>query len=99
MIASDHFTGWAFVTPGVVIILLFGAAPIIWSAVMSFQRSNLLSPSTPFVGLANYRQMTHDPVVAQAIQHTLVYTALFVPAAGHRPVSYTHLTLPTILLV
>ena len=79
VVASDHFTGWAFVTPGVVIILLFGAAPIIWSAVMSFQRSNLLSPSTPFVGLANYRQMTHDPVVGQAIQHTLVYTALFVP--------------------
>ena len=79
VVASDHFTGWAFVTPGVVIILLFGAVPIVWSAVMSFQRNNLLSPSTPFVGLANYRQMTHDPVVAQAIQHTLVYTALFVP--------------------
>jgi len=81
VVASDHFTGWAFVTPGVVIILLFGAVPIVWSAVMSFQRNNLLSPSTPFVGLANYRQMTHDPVVAQAIQHTLVYTALFVPGA------------------
>ena len=81
VVASDHFTGWAFVTPGVVIILLFGAVPIVWSAVMSFQRNNLLSPSTPFVGLANYRQMVHDPVVAQAIQHTLVYTALFVPGA------------------
>ena len=79
VVASDHFTGWAFVTPGVVIILLFGAVPIVWSAVMSFQRNNLLSPSTPFVGLANYRQMARDPVVAQAIQHTLVYTALFVP--------------------
>jgi multiple sugar transport system permease protein len=79
MAGSDHFSGWAFVTPGVVIILLFGAAPIVWSAVMSFQRSNLLSPSTPFVGLANYRQMLHDPVVGQAIQHTLIYTALFVP--------------------
>ncbi len=79
VIGSDHFTGWAFVTPGVVIILLFGAAPIVWSAVMSFQRSNLLSPSTPFVGVANYRQLLHDPVVGQAIQHTLVYTALFVP--------------------
>jgi multiple sugar transport system permease protein len=31
------------------------------------------------VGTANYRQLVHDPVVAQAIQHTLVYTALFVP--------------------
>jgi len=79
MVASEHFSGWAFVTPGVAIILLFGAVPIVWSAVMSFQRSNLLSPSTPFVGLANYRQLAHDPIVAQAIQHTLIYTALFVP--------------------
>ena len=31
------------------------------------------------MGTANYRQLVHDPVVAQAIQHTLVYTALFVP--------------------
>ena len=79
MIGSEQFSGWAFVTPGVVIILLFGAVPIIWSAVMSFQRNNLLSPSTPFVGTANYRKLIHDPVVAQAIQHTLVYTVLFVP--------------------
>jgi multiple sugar transport system permease protein len=62
-----------------VIIGLFGAAPIVWSAVMSFQKNNLLTPDTPFVGTANYRQMVHDPVVAQAIQHTLIYTALFVP--------------------
>jgi multiple sugar transport system permease protein len=79
MIGSEQFSGWAFVTPGVVIILLFGAVPIIWSAVMSFQRNNLLSPSTPFVGTANYRKLVHDPVVVQAIQHTLVYTVLFVP--------------------
>jgi multiple sugar transport system permease protein len=46
---------------------------------MSFQHNNLLSGSTPFVGAANYRQLVHDPIVAQAIQHTLVYTALFVP--------------------
>jgi multiple sugar transport system permease protein len=46
---------------------------------MSFQKNNLLSPSTPFVGLANYRQLVRDPVVAQAIEHTLIYTTLFVP--------------------
>jgi multiple sugar transport system permease protein len=79
VIGSEHFSGWAFATPGVAIIGLFGVVPIIWSAVMSFQRNNLLSPSTPFTGLANYRQLVHDPVVAQAIQHTLVYTVLFVP--------------------
>jgi multiple sugar transport system permease protein len=79
--ASEQFAGWAFVTPGVAIILLFGAVPIVWSAVMSFQSNNLLTGNTPYVGLRNYRAMVHDPVVAQAVQHTLVYTALFVPGA------------------
>jgi multiple sugar transport system permease protein len=77
--ASEQLTAWAFLTPGVAIILLFGAVPIVWSLVMSFQRNNLLSPDTPYVGLRNYRAMVHDPVVAQAVQHTLVYTVLFVP--------------------
>ena len=76
---SEQFNGWAFVTPGAVIIVLFWAAPIVWSAVMSFQRNNLLSANTPFVGLSNYRQMIHDPIISQAIQHTFIYTALFVP--------------------
>jgi len=79
LLRSEQFSGWAFVTPGVAIILLFGAVPIVWSAVMSFQRNNLLSPSTPFVGVTNYRKLVHDPVVTQAIGHTLVYTVLFVP--------------------
>jgi multiple sugar transport system permease protein len=76
---GEQAAGWAFVTPGLVVIMLFGVVPIVWSAIMSFQRNNLFSPNTPFVGLANYRQMVHDPVIAQAIEHTLVYTALFVP--------------------
>jgi len=79
LVSSESVTGWAFVTPGVAIIALFGVAPIIWSALMSFQHNNLLSPDTPFAGVANYRQMVHDPIVAQAIQHTLIYTVLFVP--------------------
>jgi multiple sugar transport system permease protein len=76
---SEHVCGWAFVTPGVAIILLFGAVPIVWSAIMSFQRNNLLTGNSPYVGLRNYRAMLHDPVVGQAVEHTLVYTALFVP--------------------
>jgi multiple sugar transport system permease protein len=76
---GEQLAAWAFLTPGVVVILLFGVVPVAWSAVLSFQQNNLFSPSTPFVGLANYRQMLHDPVVAQAIEHTIVYTALFVP--------------------
>jgi multiple sugar transport system permease protein len=76
---SESVVGWAFVTPAAVLILLFGAVPIVWSLVMSFQRNDLLSGHAPFIGLSNYRQVIHDPVVIQAMEHTLVYTALFVP--------------------
>ncbi len=76
---AESVTGWAFVTPASVIILLFGAAPIVWSLIMSFQHNNLLSPRAPFVGLRNYRQAIHDPAVLSAAEHTIVYTVLFVP--------------------
>ena len=61
--APEQFTGWGFVTPGAAIILLFWAVPIVWSVVMFFQRSNLLSPSISYVGFCNYRVMAHDLVV------------------------------------
>jgi multiple sugar transport system permease protein len=77
---GESVTGWAFVTPAAVIIGTFGAAPIVWSLIISFTNDNGLAPSaTRFNGLSNYRAMIHDPAVTQAIEHTLVYTALFVP--------------------
>ena len=75
----ESVTGWAFVTPAAVIILVFGAVPIVWSLIMSFQRNNLLSGHTPFIGISNYRQLVHDPAVLSATEHSVIYTALFVP--------------------
>jgi multiple sugar transport system permease protein len=77
---SEHALGWAFVTPAIVLIGIFGLMPVVWSFILSFQKSDLLTPSTPWVGLKNYRQLAHDSQFAGAIQHTIVYTALFVPA-------------------
>jgi multiple sugar transport system permease protein len=79
LVRKESVAGWAFIGPAAVVIGVFGVAPIIWSLVISFQQNNLLSPSTPFVGLRNYRMLAHDPAVVQAAEHTLVYTALFVP--------------------
>jgi multiple sugar transport system permease protein len=77
--ASEQAAGWAFVTPGVAIILVFGVVPIAWSALLSFEHRSLTTAGTPFAGLSNYREMLHDPVVAQALHNTVVYTAVFVP--------------------
>jgi multiple sugar transport system permease protein len=76
---SEHVTGWVFATPATVIIVLFGAVPIVWSIVLSFEHASF-APGGKFAGLANYREMVHDPVIRQAIENTLIYAAVFVPA-------------------
>ncbi|MEU2684167.1 sugar ABC transporter permease [Streptomyces hygroscopicus] len=71
-------TAWAFVLPSVLIILGLSIIPVLWSLLLSFQYSDLLTPSA-WVGLDNYRQLAHDPQFGQAVRNTLVYTALYVP--------------------
>jgi len=63
----------------VVLIGVFGLLPVLMSLALSFQKSDLLSPETPWVGVENYRKLADDPVFAEAIKHTIVFTALFVP--------------------
>ncbi len=77
---SEHAMGWAFVTPATALIGIFGLMPVVWSFIISFQKSDLLTPQTPWVGLKNYKQLAHDSQFAGAIEHTIVYSALFVPA-------------------
>lgn len=66
------------ITPGFLLITLFGLVPVVWSFLISFQRNDLQTPAQ-WVGLANYRQLAHDPVFIDSVRHTLVYTVLFVP--------------------
>ncbi|MGZ4131405.1 MAG: carbohydrate ABC transporter permease [Actinomycetota bacterium] len=78
IVQSEHVVGWAFAFPALLLVVVFGIVPIIWSALMSFQRNNLLS--TPeWIGLQNYRALPKDPLFKTSMVHALVYTALFVP--------------------
>jgi multiple sugar transport system permease protein len=77
-VASDHAAGWAFAFPAVALIVIFGIVPIIWSGILSFQRTNLLSPPV-WVGWANYKALPKDPLFKQSMVHAVIYTALFVP--------------------
>ena len=78
VMTSDHVVGWAFASPAVLLIIVFGLIPIAWSALLSFQKTNLLSPPQ-WVGLANYRALPKDPFFAQSMVHSAIYTVLFVP--------------------
>jgi multiple sugar transport system permease protein len=75
---SDIMTGWVMVSPSVLLIGLFGLVPVIWSFILSFQHNDLQTPATS-AGFNNYRELIHDAVFRSAIQHTLVYTVIFVP--------------------
>ncbi|MER6466575.1 carbohydrate ABC transporter permease [Streptomyces sp. NPDC001288] len=76
--ARESATAWAFVSPAVLIILGLSILPVVWSFLLSFQSSDLLTPSR-WVGLENYRRLSHDPQFSQAVRSTLLYTALYVP--------------------
>jgi multiple sugar transport system permease protein len=78
VMTSDHVVGWAFASPAVLLIIVFGLIPIVWSALLSFQKTNLLSPPQ-WVGLANYRALPKDPYFSQSMVHSAIYTVLFVP--------------------
>lgn len=77
-LASDHLAGWGFVSPAMVLIAVFGIAPIVWSVVLSFQRNNLLAPGV-WIGFKNYERLMRDPLFAHSVKLTVVYTLLFVP--------------------
>ena len=71
-------SAWVFVAPAAVIIVGLAIVPIVWSLVLSFRASDLLSPGRS-VGFANYEALVKDPDLRSAIGHTLVFTGLFVP--------------------
>lgn len=80
ILASDHLAGWMFVSPALVLIAVFALIPIGWSLILSLQNNNLLSPAH-YIGLANYKALTKDPLFRSAVGHTLVYTVIFVPVS------------------
>ena len=43
---SDAITGWAMVSPSVVLIALFGLLPVVWAFLLSFQHNDLQTPGT-----------------------------------------------------
>ena len=77
-IFGEHPTAWAFVLPAVVIIIGLAVVPIGWSLLLSFHSADLIAPAK-WVGLSNYDVLLDDPALRDAIKHTVIYTALFVP--------------------
>jgi len=64
-----------FLLPLLVVFGLFSWYPIIRAVVMSFQETNLVTPST-FVGLQNFQDVLKDPLLWTAVKNTLYFAFL-----------------------
>lgn len=78
--ARESFAGWGFVAPALLVVLGLTLFPGIWALVLSFQKWDGFSPAE-FVGVRNYTDIVVDDSVLAAVLHTIIYTAVFVPAS------------------
>ncbi|RFS81952.1 sugar ABC transporter permease [Actinomadura spongiicola] len=72
---------WAFVLPATLLILGLSLLPMVWSLLLSFTDSDLVT-SGRWVGMDNYERLLDDPAFRQSIRNTLIFTALYVPGSA-----------------
>lgn len=77
---GEALTGIFFVAPAVVIIVGLGLFPAAWAGLLALQKWNGFSEPR-LVGLDNFERMGRDSDLVSAALHTLVYTAIFMPAS------------------
>lgn len=103
---------YLIIAPAILVLLLVGLFPLIYSLMVSFQGITMTEVDTSFRGLANYAQLFGDTRLWQALLHTLVFTAvampielvlglllahLFLEKMPGRPIFVALLTLPTMI--
>jgi multiple sugar transport system permease protein len=67
------------VGPAVLLLLLVGLFPLIYSVVVSFQGLTMTDEDTSFQGLANYTQLFADSRLWESIWHTALITVIALP--------------------
>jgi multiple sugar transport system permease protein len=77
---ADLVTGYAFISPNLLLLVLFLFVPLGWAFVLSFQEVGSFGSAT-WVGLANYRQLVTDPVFWRTLFNTAVFTVATVPTS------------------
>ena len=77
---AESRSGWAFVTPALLLIGVFFAIPVLAAFVLSFTDFDIYSigdfGSTRFVGLKNYHDLATNPVFWIALRNTLYFVVV-----------------------
>lgn len=70
-------TGWCFVIPSVILIILFVFYPMVQALITSFQTGE--GNNLTFAGIANYKRLLTDTTFRKALFNTLLYLIIQVP--------------------
>jgi multiple sugar transport system permease protein len=76
---GDRQFKYLLVWPAVLVLLLIGLFPIIYTLMVSFQNINMFDEDTSFNGLLNYARLFSDARLWESLLHTFVLTAIALP--------------------
>ena len=74
-----RYAPYLFVAPGLLLLVVFFAYPLLDTLYLSLHRYNIFSPPT-FVGLDNFRRAWGDELFWRVLANTLLYAISVVPA-------------------
>lgn len=78
MIADQRRTGLLFVTPALLLFLIFSVIPVVYAFYLAFTDYRVLTPPR-WIGLANFGALGRDPHFWDALRNTVYYAAGYVP--------------------
>lgn len=79
---GDALSGYLLISPAMFLLIVFVLIPALWIFWLSFQRWDLISGTSDFIGTANYsRLLLRDDVFRKALWQTVYFVAVTVPAS------------------
>ncbi len=76
---GEALQAYLFLTPGIIIAVVFFILSILFALYLSFNNVNLISGQNQFTGLDNYTRMFHDKRAWIALKNTATFAAIVVP--------------------
>jgi multiple sugar transport system permease protein len=76
---ADRWFRWLIVAPAVLMLLLVGLFPFVYSLIASFQRINRRVTDTSFHGLLNYERLLGEERFWDALLNTAIFTVVALP--------------------
>jgi multiple sugar transport system permease protein len=78
-LADRNFKYW-MIFPAVLVILLIGLFPIIYTLAISVQNLTMMAEDTSYHGFVHYARLFDDPRFWDSLQNTLIFVAIALPA-------------------